>query len=141
MIEITARVTRIEGETAWVRVESPSSCGACAGKGCGSSVYARLLNPREPEYPVENQIHACTGEAVVIGIEDGAILKAVFAGYLLPLALLLAGALFGNFWGDAGSALGAVAGLLLAVFWLRQRTRGAVPVLLRHGEVACSSRA
>ena len=132
---------RVEGPTAWVRVESPSSCGACAGKGCGSSIYTKLLNPREPEYPVENLIEARSGEAVVIGIEDGALLKAVYAGYLVPLALLLVGALIGSGWGELGSALGAVAGMLLAVAWLRQRKRGTTPVILRHGEVSCANQA
>ena len=140
MIEITARVMRLEGNTAWVRVESPTSCGACAGKGCGSSVFARLLHAKEPEYPIENRIGVRSGEAVVLGIEDGAILKAVSAGYMLPLVLLLVGALFGSAAGDLGAALGALAGLGLSVYWLRRRKQVAAPVMLRQGEAVCSSR-
>lgn len=138
MIETSARVTRVVGETAWVRVESPSSCGACGGKGCGSSIFARLWHPREPEYPLTNHIAAQVGEPVVLGIEDGALLRAAIAGYLLPLALLLAGAIAGARWGDGGAVAGAVLGLVLAAVW-RWRRRAPVPaaILLRRGASAC----
>lgn len=135
MIENPARVMRIEGGTAWVRSESPSSCGACGGKGCGNSLYAKVLHPREPEYPVDNPIGAEIGEAVVIGIEDGAVFRAVLSGYLIPLVLLLAGAMLGSRWGDGYAAAGALAGLVLSALWLRgRRTTGSVPVILRRGE-------
>jgi sigma-E factor negative regulatory protein RseC len=137
MIETPARVTRVEGPTAWVRVESPGSCGACGGKGCGASLYARMLHPREPEYPVENPIAARPGEAVVVGIQDGALLGAVFAGYMIPLALLLGGAILGSPFGDAGAAAGGAAGFLAAVAWLRRRRAADQPVILRRGAPTC----
>ncbi len=139
MIETPARVTRVEGQTAWVRVEAPASCGACGGKGCGSSLYARLLHPREPEYPVINPIAAEAGEAVVVGIEDGAVLRAVMASYVIPLVLLISGAMIGTRWGDLGAVAGAATGLMLATLWLRQRRQGATPTILRRGSAGCSA--
>lgn len=139
MIENPARVMRVEADLAWVRSESPSSCGACAGKGCGNSLYARLLHPREPEYPVLNPIGAEVGEAVVVGIEDGAVFHAVFSGYLIPLVLLLLGALLGAQWGEGQSVAGSVVGLLLAAIWLKRRRSDASPVILRRGEAHCSA--
>lgn len=139
MIENTATVVRTEGDLAWVRAESPSSCGACAGKGCGSSTFARMLHPREPEYPVMNPISAEAGETVVVGLEDGALLRAAVSGYLVPLLLLLLGALLGGLWGEAQAVAGAAAGLVAAVLWLKRRRAMPGPVILRRGAAACTS--
>lgn len=138
MIETPARVIRVEGETAWVRTESPTSCGACGGKGCGSSLYARMLHPREPEYPVDNPIAARPGQAVIVGVEDGALLRAVWRGYLQPLALLLLGAVLGAGQGDAGAVLGGLGGLLLGALVMGGRTGQSRPEILRLGEGGCT---
>lgn len=140
MIENPARVMRVDGELAWVRSESPASCGACGGKGCGSSVFVRLLHPREPEYAVLNPISAEAGELVVIGIEEGALLRAATFAYLVPLLLLLFGAMLGGVWGEAQAVAGGVAGLLLAAIWLKRRQSAVSPAILRRGSTGCSTR-
>ena len=138
-METSARVVRVEGEQAWVRTESPSSCGACGGKGCGSSLFARLWHPREPEYAVLNPIAAEVGEAVVVGVEEGALWQAALSGYLLPLALFLLGALLGALWSEGVAILGGLLGLVLAGLWLRHRPAIAQPVIRRRGAMTCSS--
>lgn len=138
MIENAARVVRVEGDLAWVRTESPSACGACGGKGCGSSTFARMLHPREPEYAVLNPISAEAGEAVVVGIEESALLNAAIAGYLVPLFLLLAGALLGATWGEPQAVAGGVVGLVGAAVWLKRRKAPPAPVILRRGSTGCS---
>lgn len=137
MIETPARILRTDGATAWVTAEAPTSCGACGGKGCGSSVFTRLLHRDEPEYAVDNLIGAQAGEAVVVGVADGAVFKAALAAYLVPLALLMAGAMLGARFGEIQSVLGASLGMLLAVIWLRRRRAGARPAVLRRGEASC----
>ena len=142
MIETPARVVRNEGAQAWVVSEAPSSCGACAGKGCGSSVFNRLWHPDTPEYPVGNPIGAQPGEAVVVGLPDGALLGATTAAYLVPLAALFAGVALGQWLaGELASILGGLTGFLLAGLWLRQRrpARHADPVILRRGTTQCAS--
>ncbi|MCP5278278.1 MAG: SoxR reducing system RseC family protein [Thiobacillus sp.] len=143
MIESPARVTRIEGATAWVISEAPSSCGACGGKGCGSSAFNRLWHPENPEFHVANPIHAQPGEAVVVGLPEGALLQASTAAYLVPLASLLAGAAFGQLvvGGELAAALGGLTGLLLAGLWLKgRRPRNEIdPVILRRGTTACAN--
>lgn len=139
MLETPARVVRVEGELAWVRSESPASCGVCAGKGCGNSTFTRLLHPREPEYAVLNPISAEAGEAVVVGIEDGALLRAAISGYLVPLLLLLFGALSGGIWGEAQAIVGGFIGLVVSAFWLKRRRTLASPVILRRGSTGCSA--
>jgi sigma-E factor negative regulatory protein RseC len=140
MTETTARVRRVEGDTAWVVGEAPSSCGACAGKGCGSSVFARLLHAGEPEYPVHNGIAARPGDAVVVAIEDGALLGAATRAYIVPLAVLLAGALAGSSLGEAAAVLGGALGLMAAMLWLRRARGSARPVIVRFGAAECASR-
>jgi len=142
MIETPARITRVDGDSAWVVSAAPASCGACGGRGCGSSVFARVLHPDEPEYRVDNPIGAQAGEAVVVGLPDGALLGAAISGYLVPLLLLLAGAALGQqFAGELGAVAGGLVGLGLAALYLkRRRTPVANPVVLRRGETACASR-
>ena len=136
MIETPAQVVRTDGGSAWVASKAPSSCGACAGKGCGSSVFNRLWHPDEPEYQVDNPIGARPGDAVVVGLPDGALLGAVLASYGMPLLLLVGGAGLGNaLGGEPGAILGGLCGLGMAAFWLRRhRGANALPVILRQDE-------
>ena len=142
MIETPARVTRLEGDLAWVVSEAPSSCGACAGKGCGSSVFNRLWHPNSPEYAVSNPIAAQPGDAVVIGLPDGALLRAATSGYVLPLAAVLVGAALGQAWlGEPAAIAGGLFGLVFSAWGLRRRkTAAALPSILRTGGVACSGK-
>lgn len=146
MIETPARITRIEGPNAWVTSKAPSSCGACAGKGCGSSTFSRFWHPDEPEYRVHNPIGAVAGDTVVVGLPDGSLLRAALASYVMPLLLLLAGALLGKtLFGELGAIGGGLVGLLLAGFGLRRhRGTGVEPVVLRlddgTGLRACGTR-
>jgi len=147
LIETPALITRLEGDTAWVTSKAPSSCGVCGGKGCGSSLFARIWHPEEPEYRVDNPIGASPGEMVVVGLPDGVLFSAVLASYGMPLVLLLMGAGLGNYlFGEPGSIWGGLFGLGLATVWLRMR-RGTntVPVILRRNEDsgmhACRARA
>lgn len=147
MIETPARVVRNEGTHAWVTSEAPSSCGACGGKGCGSSVFNRIWHPDVPEYQVDNPIGAQPGEAVVVGLPDGALMGATILAYLVPLAALFLGAVIGQgvIEGQAGelaAILGGLTGLVLAGMWLKLRssTRAIEPVILRRGTTQCATR-
>lgn len=137
MIETPALVLRLQGDTAWVRVESPKSCSACGGKGCGSALYARMLHPREPEYAVDNPIAAQPGERVVIGIEDGVLLKAVALAYGLPLILLVLGALAGSSLGEGAAVLGGLTGLALGFVRMKWQPDLGSPVILRRLTQGC----
>jgi len=151
MIETPARVTRVDGPSAWVVSEAPSSCGACGGKGCGSSVFNRVWHPDDAEYPVRNPIDARPGEAVVVGLPDGSLARAAAAAYVVPLLALLLGAALGRLVGgehagdvvgEPAAILGGLTGLLLAGLWLRFRRQGpsGEPVILRRGTTACAGR-
>jgi len=143
LIESPVQIRRIEGDTAWVVSAAPSSCGACAGKGCGSSIFARFWHADEAEYPVANPIGAAPGDNVVIGLPDGVLLHATLASYGFPLLALLLGTGLGSFvFGEPGAIAGGLCGLVLAALWLKLSSRlhvwphpgtKTVPVILRRG--------
>lgn len=119
-------VTRLEGDFAWVEVVSGSSCGSCKSQGgCGSGLLGLSARPRQ--YRLPNGVGARPGDAVIITIPDGGVVKAAVLSYLLPLSLGIAGAAAGmHLWGADGQALvglglGLAAGLLLLKFAARQR--------------------
>lgn len=145
MTETPARITRVCGDSAWVTRAAPSSCGACGGRGCGSSLFSRFWRPDEPEYQVDNPIGAGPGERVVIGLPDGALWRAALASYIAPLASLLLCAILGSFAvGEPGAIVGGLLGLALAAVWLaRRRDPRCVPVILRRDTEApvCGARA
>ena len=140
MLEINARVSRLEGESIWVRVESPSGCGLCQGRGCGRSMFSQIWHTGEPEYCVDNGISAQPGDAVVIGLEDGVLRQAVILAYGLPLVSAVSLAALFSLWGDGMAALGLLLGLGLGFVIGRRARLKARPTLLRAGVAAsCQS--
>ncbi|NWG86745.1 MAG: SoxR reducing system RseC family protein [Hydrogenophilaceae bacterium] len=143
MSETLARVVRIEGDTAWVEVEAPTSCGACGGRGCGSTtVFGQLFHARPVAYPVTNAIAAGVGETVVVAVDEGMLLRSALRAYGLPLALLLLGAVLGmTLGGELWAISGAAAGLVLGALQMR-RASATRPRIVRHGDAehfSCSS--
>lgn len=128
MIEEQAVVISCEGEFAWVETQRQTACGQCAvNKGCGTSVLAQVLGNRRTRVRAINPKGARAGDTVVIGLEEGAFLRGSMAVYLLPLLTLFLGGLFGEM--IAGRMvpgqewpvlLGALAGGLLGMWWLRR---------------------
>jgi sigma-E factor negative regulatory protein RseC len=71
---------------------------------------------------VLNEIGAPAGARVAVALPDGVLRRHVHLMYGLPLLALMIGALFGDMAaGDAGAAVGAIFGLLLA--WRRLARR------------------
>jgi len=142
MLETPAIVVKTEDRAALVEADFGGGCGSglCAKGGCGTAVLAQLFS-RTPRGPmrVANPIEARMGERVVVGVEEGSLLRATLIAYLLPLVLFVAGALAAQELraGDGATALGAIAGLLMgwavARFLSRHgRAAGGEPVILRR---------
>ena len=112
--EHDAVVTRVDGNYAWLDVQDDSGCASCSQSDtCGKRAK------REPQR-VRNDIGARVGQRVILSVPQGAVLKATLWTYMLPLALVLVGAASGlTFAGDPGAAVGAVAGLIVALGILR----------------------
>ena len=129
MIEETGRVVEVRGDTAWVETERVSSCTGCAGKtGCGTALLARVFGNRRNRVQALNPVRAATGEQVVIGVQEGALVRGSAIMYLVPLTGLLAGAVIGQSAGGTELlsivlALVGFGGGLVWLRWFGQQTR------------------
>jgi len=145
MIEEQAVVINVDGERAHLEIERGSPCGLCgATRGCGISLWSRLFGRRRGGISAVNDLNAEVGTRVIIGVQEGALLAGSLAAYLAPLLLICAGALFGaslvssRAESDLYAVVGAIAGLLSGLAWVRFYTGGRrqdgryQPVMLRR---------
>jgi sigma-E factor negative regulatory protein RseC len=143
MIETRAIVIRLEGKEALVESTQGGGCGNCDSEnGCGSGKLSQLFCSTPRRFRVRNDANAQVGSLVQVTLEEGVLLRSALLMYLLPLALLLGGALAGAQWAnddvnsDAWSAIGGLIGLslgfvLVKVISLRRRLSAvAQPVIL-----------
>lgn len=128
MSDREAVVARLDGADAWLAVCRPSDCESCGSAGgCGLGQDQRL-------HRVRNSIGARVGETVIVSVADGAVLKAAFWTYLMPLlaALLCAGVGMAAA-GDSGALVGVLVGLGTGLAALRiaggRLTVGGEPLL------------
>lgn len=128
MIEERGEVTAVEPPYARVVTQRSSGCSSCSTQGCGTGTLSQLFAARSQELRVLNPIDARVGEQVILGLEEGALLRGSLAVYIVPLLALLAGGLFGE-WLAAALALeqsaelvtasAALAGLAAGFGWVR----------------------
>lgn len=140
-LETRATVVRIDGPVAFVEAAQTSSCGQCGGKGCGTAKLSKAFCSEPRQFQVDNAIGAAVGDQVVVSVADGALLRGIGLAYLLPLALLVAGAAFGSAmagedaqrdgYAAAGAALGLIVGFLLSR-WLDSRQSHRLPRIVRQ---------
>lgn len=97
MIEESAVVVEAGDGYAWVETRRRSACGACsASEGCGTTTLAKVWGERRTRVRALSTLSLRPGDAVIVGLAEGALLHGSLLVYLLPLALLLAGALLGQ---------------------------------------------
>lgn len=130
MIEETAYVVAVEGQSAWVETERRSSCGSCEAKGCGTGALSKVLGTKVQRMKVQNPIDSQVGDTVILGIEEGVLIKGSLMVYIMPLMLMLAGGLLGQSlapqWEmapEGPSLLFGLLGLALGFLWLRRYNR------------------
>ncbi|NWG39194.1 MAG: SoxR reducing system RseC family protein [Hydrogenophilaceae bacterium] len=134
MLEQNAVVLKVEGGRAWVEARESGTCGSCGSGGCSTRRLADLFGQHERTFPVENVLHARSGDKVIIGIPEGALWRSAFRLYGLPLMLMLMGALFGQYVaGDMAAAAMAMGGLMASSLLQRvwRDTFGWKPVMLQ----------
>jgi sigma-E factor negative regulatory protein RseC len=97
MIEEPAVVVEVGDGYAWVETRRQSACGACAAHdGCGTAALAKLWGERRTRVRAISALPLRPGDAVIVGLVEGALLRGALLVYLLPVVLLLAGALLGQ---------------------------------------------
>lgn len=142
MLETRAIVVHVNGQHALVQANQGNGCEQCNGKGCGTGKLSQMFCSKPRQFEVENPIDAGVGDEVIVSVADGAVLHGIGLVYLLPLALLLLGAVLGSAWAeqpgqrDGYAGMGAALGLLLgfvAAKWFssRQSLRDNRPYIAR----------
>jgi sigma-E factor negative regulatory protein RseC len=125
MLETRAVIVQVEGRYAIVQASQVNGCEQCNGKGCGAGKLSRLLCGEPRRFQVDNPINAGVGDEVVISVAEGAILHGIGLVYLLPLLLMVMGAMLGSAmvgqspgqhdgYATAGALSGLVAGFIAA---------------------------
>jgi sigma-E factor negative regulatory protein RseC len=142
MMTETARVLSVDEQGyAWIETQRKTACNSCSvQKGCGTGILARFFSGRHARLRVLNTVGAVVGDEVVVGIEDGMLVRASFAAYMMPLVWMILGALggtmagerFDSIDGEAASMLFGVIGLVIGFLWLGRYARAAARDGLRQ---------
>jgi sigma-E factor negative regulatory protein RseC len=138
MIEEYAIVTAVRDDQASLILERRTACGLCGQKrGCGNATWSKMVKSQPHEFTAHNAIHAQVGDAVVVGMDEHAILRSVWFLYVVPMLALILGALladhlFANqFYVMLGAALGLLSGFYAARYWAMGK--GANGLAKSHG--------
>ncbi len=130
MIEESGLVVATENGDAWVETSRRSSCGSCEAGGCGTGALSQVLGRKSQRLRVKNPLGAKTGEQVVLGITESALIRGSLAVYLVPLLALMGGGLFGELMapqlalpGEGMTIFFALLALAVSLLWLRRFNR------------------
>jgi sigma-E factor negative regulatory protein RseC len=153
MIEEQAIVVGVERDQALLEIIRSKPCGLCGQtRGCGVSIWGRLLGHRNSVLRVANHINAQAGDSVIVGVDEKALLASSLTAYGVPLLFLLVGAAsMGAFAPASGhvdvyALLGAGIGLVLGLFLVHGLAGGRGldvlyrPVILRQADVLVNIR-
>ncbi len=136
MLEERGIVVAVEDDAIWVETQRKSACGHCEqSSGCGTGVLSTLFRVGVTRFRVAPPAEPLNvGDAILIGLEEQALLRGSLMLYLLPLlALFLVAAGYDSLAGGGAlpvgegyNALAGLAGLILgfvAVRWLAANPR------------------
>lgn len=139
MLETRAVVVQQDSRVTLVQADGASGCSVCEGKGCGSSKVTQLFCNKPRQFKVDNRINAGVGDQVIVSVAEGTVLRGISLVYLLPLALMFAGATLAGGWVEgaqrdgyaaAGALCGLIVGFVLAK-WLSSREARQKPYIAR----------
>ncbi len=122
MITTTARVVSMTDGVARVASTAPSSCGSCQTRShCGVAGLGKYFSGNRQPVSVPCDTPVSEGDALQVAMSETDFLKAGLLAYLLPSLCTIIGACLADAmaYGDAGAALGALAGLASGLLLLR----------------------
>ena len=121
---IRATVRTLDGDEALVEVEQ-GGCGRCHEKGgCGGQQLTQMFCTGPKNYRVANPHGAKVGDQVTVAIAAGTVRRTANLAYGLPLTVTIAGAAIGTqINDDVGAIIGALLGLIGAIFYVRNRAK------------------
>ena len=99
MLEEQATVVSVEAGAVWVEADRRKGCERCeAGQGCGGGVLGKLIVRRSSRVRALNQLPGLVpGDEVVLGLDEGLLVRGSLMAYLMPLLCMLAAAFFAEF--------------------------------------------
>lgn len=104
MLEEQVKVTRIDGQIAWVEGLSADRCSGCAQISrslddsasqqlCSSALLRQYMGRRRAPLAARCHLTVQPGDVVVIGVDERAMLWGSLLVYVLPLCSLMVGAI------------------------------------------------
>lgn len=139
MLTQTGEVVAWQEGVVRVRIRRFAGCGRCQLRhGCGAGILERALPGRSLELTLPAELPLHPGKQVTIGLREPSMLSAAALVYLVPLLILMIGALalapFGEAASIAGGVLGLAGGVLAVRAWVPRTGRGidCEPVLLNN---------
>ena len=148
LIEATAIVISVDGDTAVLETKRTNACSGCgASAGCGTSALGSVFGQKQNLLHINNDFEAVPGEKVIIGMPEGDLLLASLAVYMVPLvamilvALLALAAGFGEAVAGIASFLGLAGGFLIAAHLTKNSAVRFTPKYLRRTPFSQASKA
>ncbi|WP_409523726.1 SoxR reducing system RseC family protein [Nitrincola sp. MINF-07-Sa-05] len=92
MLEEAALVTRVKGAGISVKTVRKSACDSCQSEaGCGQKRITQLLIREATDMSIDNPdgVEVEVGNQVLIGLNEGALVRASLILYLLPLVTMI----------------------------------------------------
>lgn len=115
MLEQHVRVVQSSAEGLWVESTEPAGCELCGGRGCASRQIAQLFQWTASRFQLEPNPDLTVGDELIVGVQEGSILRSALHLYAFPLLLILTGALIGQIAaGELTAIVGALIGTLVA---------------------------
>jgi sigma-E factor negative regulatory protein RseC len=124
LLEAEAVVEMVRGDFVYISVYSNEGCKGCGkADACHTADLASLFGKRNKLVQINNDFDATTGERIVVGIQERALLQASFLAYVLPIIIMIIVAVSIKMAGlpDIFAAIGAMAGLVLGLVILHLR--------------------
>jgi len=120
-------VVSIEGDSVWVETRQTSACNACSARaGCGQGFLNSVFSGKRHHVKVAADSfkgQLAVNDQVEIAIPEHVMLQGSFWVYLLPLLMMIVGAVVAQQWSqetnDLYSMTGAGLGFILAAMMLR----------------------
>jgi len=141
MIEEQATVLAVNGDQVSIEISRQSGCGHCSAKNtCGTSILDRFFNRNKNQMVLQSDLDISVGDEVIVGIEEGSLVKGSFIVYTLPLISMLVFPVVASGFtsSEAVSIFSALTGFIAGLFYVRYFSRQVQnderyrPVILRQ---------
>lgn len=123
VLETTFDEADFSHKMARVKVQRTNACESCSLKsGCGQSALTKISSNQCLELDVENKLGAKPGDEVLIAIPESGLMSASLRVYLIPLVLMVSGAVIGGLIDpvdESWTMILSVMGLITGFAWAR----------------------